>query len=307
MTSASRIVIVGMAAISSSGWLSRLESPVAAQEQAAAPAADGAAKSSPANELSADEKEQLRIARRHVQRLKMRLGKEGGAVDLIEQPLLAFGDAARGNSHGTLWAFGASGRPDAFMELWQLSQSPTIWYQSFIRTGNRPLSLQSPDGRRWQPPDDKVVRTPLDGADSPAASQPGRLRQLRSLARRFTAHESGDADHLRTELRLLAQPVRRYDDRDGGIQDGAAFLFAHDINPEAILLVEALGSTVDASRWHYSLFPTTSADLHVELDGKEVWMRPGAPGIVGRPTDDYWLFSLPVEAKLDDEGAAEQP
>jgi len=294
VTSALRIVIVGMAVLWLSGWLSRVESPVAAQEKATARTADGAAQSPPANEPSSAEKEQLRTARQHVQRLKMRLGESGDAVELLEDPLLAFGDAARGNSHGTLWGFGSNGRPDALMELWQLSDSPGVWYQSFIRVGDRPLLLEPPDGRRWQPPDGKIARTALAGAEPPVANRPGRLRQLRSLARRFTAHESGDADHLRTELRTLAQPVRRYDDADGGIQDGAIFIFAHGTNPEAILLVEALGTTVDESRWHYSLFPTTSADLHVEVDGKDIWMRSGAPGIVGNPTDDYWLFSLPA-------------
>jgi hypothetical protein len=28
----------------------------------------------------------------------------------------------------------------------------------------------------------------------------------------------------------------------------------------------------------------------VELDGKEVWKQERTPGIVGEPTDPYWMF-----------------
>jgi hypothetical protein len=63
-----------------------------------------------------------------------------------------------------------------------------------------------------------------------------------------------------------------------------------------VLLLEAIGNSDEQPRWHYSMFPTSSAESHVELDGREVWKRPGVPGVVGLPTDDYWLFSLPVQA-----------
>ncbi len=65
--------------------------------------------------------------------------------------------------------------------------------------------------------------------------------------------------------------------------------------------MEAIGTSVEESRWRYSVFPNSSAELHVELDGREVWVRPGAPGVVGQSTDDYWLFSLPVETPPGDD------
>lgn len=55
----------------------------------------------------------------------MRFLKAGSPPPLlVEQPLLAFGDAARGNSLGSLWAFGAHGRPAAFLELPDADDEP---------------------------------------------------------------------------------------------------------------------------------------------------------------------------------------
>jgi hypothetical protein len=57
-----------------------------------------------------------------------------------------------------------------------------------------------------------------------------------------------------------------------------------------LVLIEALGDSLAASRWHYSLARLGSAELHVAIDGKEVWARGRTPGVVGRPVDPYWLF-----------------
>lgn len=251
-----------------------------------------------AEEQSAAEKRRLRGAREHLKRLTMRAGDgPGGEVAPVERPLLAYGDPARIANHGTLWAFGPSGRPAAFMELWQGSADRPFWYHSLIRTSDQDLLLLSPDGRRWQPPRDRVARTKIDEAPPPAEAASARLRQLKALSKRFAAHEIGDPNNSRYELRLLVQPVHRYDDAESGIQDGAAFVFAHGTNPELIVLLEALGDSAERARWHYSAFPSSSAELHLEIDGREVWTRPGALNVVGRPTDDYWLFSLPVESE----------
>ena len=80
--------------------------------------------------------------------------------------------------------------------------------------------------------------------------------------------------------------------------DGAAFVLAHGTNPEVIQLIEARGGSGRATEWRYSLARMGSAEFHVELDGAEVWSRPRTPGVVGFPTDPYWLFvtpSAPVE------------
>jgi hypothetical protein len=120
---------------------------------------------------------------------------------------------------------------------------------------------------------------------------------MKEIARRFTAHEFWDPDNSRFELRLLVQPVHRYRDERLGILDGAAFVLAHGTNPEAILLVEA--HRAQPTQWRYSLARLGSAELHAELDGREVWKRERTPGVVGSPTDPYWLFVSPAEFRAE--------
>jgi hypothetical protein len=64
------------------------------------------------------------------------------------------------------------------------------------------------------------------------------------------------------EYWLRTQPIDRYENRDEGIVDGAAFVFAYGTNPELLLLLEC-----DASGWQFGLARMSWAETVVELDG----------------------------------------
>ncbi|MGH7139905.1 MAG: hypothetical protein ACREHD_29555, partial [Pirellulales bacterium] len=78
--------------------------------------------------------------------------------------------------------------------------------------------------------------------------------------------------------------------------DGTVFIIAHGTNPELVLLIEAVDASSDGARWHYSLMRSSHAEIHLELDGKEVWTCPRAqrPTTLG-PTVAYESFRLSVE------------
>jgi hypothetical protein len=268
---------------------------------------------------SADElKARLRLAGEHVRRFELRSVSGGGlrglsggglrgdlgggprggdaVIELIDQPLLAYGDSARVNNNGTLWAWGKTGRPVAFMELFQGSEKEDRkWVHAVTLTSSERVVLVTPDTGRWQPPRMPLEPALLPGAPPPAEKAPARLRQLKDLARRFTAHEFWDPDNSRFELRVLVQPVQRYDESAASIQDGAAFVIAHGTNPEAILLIEALGTSMREAHWHYSLARSSHAEAHVEFDGQEVWECQRAGNGADGPDKSYWLFASPVE------------
>ena len=238
------------------------------------------------------DEEKARLARclKHMQQCDARLAKDSEKqVELLERPVLTFGDSARANQNGSLWAFGTKGRPLAFIELYKGTERTDRWVHAATLTGKDLIVMKTPSGQ-WKP--EKLQIEPVAIADAPApeAKETQRLRQARELARRFTAHEFWDPDNSRSELRLLAQPVHRYSDDKQELQDGAAFVIAHGTNPEVVLLIEALGKDLKTARWHYSLARLGSAEMHVELDGKEVWKCGRAPGVVGSPSDPYWLF-----------------
>ncbi len=136
---------------------------------------------------------------------------------------------------------------------------------------------------------------PLMGAPPPDSSEAIRMRRLKEQARRFSAYERWDPNNSRFEMRLLVQPVHRYRDAKRHIIDGAVFLLAVENNPQVLLLLEMLEKEKNGSEWQYLLARVSSAELHVSLDGKEVWARDRTPGIVGSNTDPYWhMVSLPI-------------
>ncbi|HUY37115.1 MAG TPA: hypothetical protein VMV69_30670 [Pirellulales bacterium] len=245
---------------------------------------------------SADDlKARLRRAEEHVRRFELRDAADDKAIAMIGRPLLSFGDSARNHNNGTLWAWSQSGRPLVFMELYQYSGNDATWVHAVTLTAPRQVVLIIPESGRWEPPHTPLESAPITDAPPPAEKEPARLRQLKELARRFTVHEFWDPDNSHYDLRLLVRPVHRYADAAAEIQDGAAFIIAYGTNPEAVLLIEALGPSIDAARWRYSLARSSHAELHVEFDGREVWRTDRASEINSGATRPYWVFASPVE------------
>jgi hypothetical protein len=250
-----------------------------------------------------DQKARLRAAEEHVAKIDVRLAGAGGdAVKRIERPLLIYGDSARNNADGTLWAWGDAGRPLAVLETYHHTKSGGMRVNVLTLTGSQLVVAKTPttSATLWQPQQAQVEPAPFPDAPPPSERQTVRLRQLKEMARRLTAHEFWDPDNSRFELRLLVQPVHRYADPEAKLHDGAIFVLAHGTNPEVLVLIEAQGDSLETARWHYSLARVGSAELHVAIDGKEVWKRDRTPGVVGRPTDPYWLFMTsapPAEAR----------
>ena len=237
-------------------------------------------------------------ARAHMSEFSVHSSAKGGdaVIDMLPHPVLTYGDAARDNGSGTLWAWGKSGRPVAFLELYRNVGDGQPWAHALTLTSPELIQLDAPTGQRWTPKKSHFALK--DVPDSPEVSaQPAvRLRQMKEISRRFEAHEFWDPNNSRFEMRLLVQPVHRYRDGPAKLIDGAVFVLAHGTNPEVLIQLEA-DAAEQPPRWRYSLVRSGSAEMHVSLDGKEVWTEPRTPGIVGRPVDPYWLFlAAPTQA-----------
>jgi hypothetical protein len=108
---------------------------------------------------------------------------------------------------------------------------------------------------------------------------------MKELAQRFTAHEVLN-NGQRFELRLLIRPAHRYDHPKSGLIDGALFFLARGTDPEVVLLIELVAKDSSPRGWQYGLASIASAELHVSLDGQEVWQTAAGNG---RASDPYWL------------------
>jgi hypothetical protein len=175
------------------------------------------------------------------------------------------------------------------MELYRPLGENQPWVHALTATSPRLGTMDDSAGHRWTPRASHFVSTEIPEGGNVPDTAPQRLRRSKELSRRFSAHQFWDPDNSRSELRLLVQPVLRYRDEEAKVLDGAVFVLAHGTNPEVLLQIEAI-AVEPQPVWKSSLVRLGSAEMHVELDGREVWTVPRTPGVVGRPEDPYWLF-----------------
>ena len=107
---------------------------------------------------------------------------------------------------------------------------------------------------------------------------------MRALTRDFSA-STKDHKEKRLELRLLPQPLYRYESTDPDVLDGALFAFVTSTDPEALLVIEARKqAAADGPVWDYAICRLTDLGLVVRHKGKEVFTAPLIP--YGSPVQD---------------------
>jgi hypothetical protein len=235
--------------------------PLAAahEQDAAAPATGDNARAASAADYVRERVEQMQV-------------RDAGGQSVAElkpqvKPLLSYNDLARGYLAAGVWRLGERGRPEGLVsvEYWLRngdlqSDQPYLSYE-FISLAGRAFELASPvDGFEWRGDGKALEFIPLPDGPAPAESARLRLTQMKGLLRRVTVKERFRADT--STLRMLSQPIDRYENRDEEIVDGAAFVFAYGTNPELLLLLEC-----DASGWRFGLARMSWAETVVELDG----------------------------------------
>lgn len=143
-------------------------------------------------------------------------------------------------------------------------------------------------------------RQPVPDAPVPAASAVARMQQMRMMCREFAAHSTANNGE-RTELRLLPQPLYRFESANPDVIDGGLFAFVCSIgtDPEVFVQLEADKSD-EGPRWHYSLGRFSHLNLSVSYQDKEVWQaQRDAENPIARNADHtYWVFHQPFDRKL---------
>jgi hypothetical protein len=141
------------------------------------------------------------------------------------------------------------------------------------------LDVNRSGSNRWIPEAPGIELTPIPDAPAPASSAPRRLVQMRALAHDFSA-STKDLKERRWELRLLPQPLSRYQSTDPDVLDGAVFAFVTSAgtDPEAMLVVEARKPAAGGIPiWQYAVGRFTDLNLWVRHKGKEVFFVPLVP------------------------------
>jgi len=218
-------------------------------------------------------------------------------AELVEKPVLRWNDAPRDHPDGSLWIWESRGRPVAILEIYPKPiDDPRISHCGHSLS-TAPTKISSARGVSFSATDPGVAFTVVSDAPTPADTETARSRQFKEIARRFSAHEYWLPGDTRYELRLLTQPVHRYQSRDAGILSGAVFVFCHSTNPETAMLIELAKEGAAAPKWRFALARIGHAEFHVLLDDKEVWTVPRADRVPA--SDAYWGFVLPAPSVPD--------
>jgi hypothetical protein len=192
---------------------------------------------------------------------------------LNTKPIYVWSNPTRsGGQHGAVWVWLHRGRPVVVGSVFSHPEEGRrmVCHEFHSLVEGKLLPERGPEDQRWNPKVPvEMIRLP--DAPAPEASAARRAIQMRSLARTFTAH-SIDHRQERWELRLLPQPLYRYEKPGGDIEDGAllAFVTSAGTDPEVILVLEAR-KTGTTSAWFYRAIRFSDSDLYVQHSGKDVW------------------------------------
>jgi hypothetical protein len=218
----------------------------------------------------------LAFAKTEAAAYSIRLEGSDRPLRLQPEPVLKWSNPVMGTVYGDVFIWIADGRPEAVASIYRFYSGVPHRDNEFHSLALSKLSAER-DGRTvWTPSRPGLVLKPIHGAAAPADSAPARLRQMRSLAEEFTGRQTTRAgvDH---DMRLLAQPIYRYENTKGDLIDGGLFAFVQGTDPEVFLLIEARRPRGGAPEWRFGATRMHGIYLRLNRGGREVWSAPEIP------------------------------
>ena len=201
------------------------------------------------------------------------MGPDRPPLTLRKEPVLRWSNPVRKALDGAVFVWTDRGRPEVVASFYNYGGEGDVKEDhEFMSMSRSPLVALHGGAIPWSPTTGGATVKPIPGAPSPAATAPERLRQMRSLAHDFRAFFDNPPD--RSEIRLLTQPIYRYEVPEGraDVVDGGLFAFVHTTDPEVLLLVEAREPDGGGPpRWHYSVARMSLVNMRVVHKDTEVW------------------------------------
>lgn len=188
-------------------------------------------------------------------------------------PVLRYSNPGVGRVYGEVFLFVADGRPEAVLTIYKWFTPWTGFEAEMHSLADGPLTATRDGRAAWRPGRAGVRWEEVPGAPAPAASAPGRLGQIRSIAGGFAGRlvdARVDATGRDQALRLLPKPLHRHPPHGSAARDGALFAFVLGTDPEVFLLLETT-NTPPGPRWRYSLARMNRDPIQVTYQGREVW------------------------------------
>lgn len=241
-------------------------------------------------------KESVVATRKAAEAFRVTVGEAGsgsGPLKLEPKSVLQWSNPVSGSFHGSVFVWTEKGRPGVVASIYKkylpLPHHLGVEFHSLVEGSAK----AERDGQaEWSPTKGGVEFKAITDAEAPGKTPAQRLRQLRALAGDFSATKT-TREAVTRPLRLLTQPIYRYESTDPAVIDGALFAFVEGNDPEVFLLIEAR-SGAKGPTWHYALARMNSIEFHASRKGQEVWSKEILPWPVARSASEpYTLLIFP--------------
>jgi hypothetical protein len=192
-------------------------------------------------------------------------------LELRPEPILRWTNPVpEKQMRGEVFLWTDDGRPAAVLNVFQMDEGSGVQEcHEFCSLAGIGLTTTNPANRNWSPSSSQVTMSTVPDAPLPAMNPRQRLTQMRELATRFTCQKTDRKSEVQT-LRLLSQPLVRYESKSHGVTDGGLFTFVEATDPEAFLLLE-VRPVGDSIQWHFGFARMASVQMQASLNNKNVW------------------------------------
>ena len=195
-------------------------------------------------------------------------------LELRREPVYRWTNPTRvGGQAGEVFVWTYQGRPEVVGSIFShpSGDGRRVMCHELHSLSLAVLVVDREASEQWVPQAAGVDLKPLPDAPVPAGTAVQRLVQMRSLAREFSGRSLSDQGQT-WELRLLPQPLYRYQSTDPDVLDGALFTLVSSAgtDPEIILLLEARKSQ-SGHQWVFGAARFSDMNLWLNHKSREVW------------------------------------
>jgi hypothetical protein len=246
--------------------------------------------------------EQMRALARET-RVAFADGRSEDLLRFVDKPIFRYDDQPRRFLDATVWVWTRAGRPVALQKIeakrHQATDQPQ-WGYCFTSLADDRLQVTWSDDRNYQSQEPGVTFRPVPDAPAVAEDSLRRRRQLRELARQFSARILiNPATNRSEEMRLLTTPLWEYEDEATRKLTGALFAFSTSgTNPDLVIWLEARPANTGLV-WNYAPARMTTGGLTVSYRDDSAWQAPFVPP--RDPAYATWTFfstdRTPVETE----------
>jgi hypothetical protein len=220
-------------------------------------------------------------------------------ADTPEQPftlhdsaVMRFSNPISGTADGALYVWTHHGRPQALLKFFTFNNK-TYSHALLSLSENKIVAIRN-FRMVWNPDEPGIKFAEIPDAPKPEETPAGRLRQMKVLSAKFSATYT--AAHLQAQpfdLRLLTQPLLRYETDVDSRADGALFGYVQSTTPVGLLLLESRPTPM-GPRWHYAFTSLVTGPVAARYKDEEIFALERDAASTD-PIKPFILFrSLPV-------------